>query len=124
MKKQMTLFMAGGVAAVLLSLVALPTQALEIQLPPDSTAFKPSTMPGYTLVLRNCTACHSAQYIQTQPASSHAWWEGEVKKMKATYGAQIPDADMPAMAEYLYATYGSGKGSDEANAPKTAAKPK
>jgi sulfite dehydrogenase len=117
MKKQMIAFMAGGAAAALSGLLALPAQALTIQLPPETATFQPSTMPGYVLVLRNCMACHSAQYIQTQPASSHAWWEGNVKKMKAVYGAQFPDADMPAMVDYLSAIYGPGEGSDKANAP-------
>jgi mono/diheme cytochrome c family protein len=123
MKKQLMGLIAGTLAA-LLGPAPLPAQALDIQLPPETATFKPSTMPGYVLVLRNCMACHSAQYVQTQPASSHAWWEGEVKKMKSAYGAQFPDADMPAMVDYLSATYGSGKGSDEANAPTAKSKSK
>lgn len=121
MKKQVMAFVAGA-AMALLGPVASSAQTLDIQLPPETATLKPSTMPGYVLALRNCVACHSAQYPQTQPASSHAWWEGEVKKMKSAYGAQFPDADIPAMADYLSATYGSGKGSDEANAPAASAK--
>lgn len=123
MKKQLMGLLIGAGTA-LLGLAPLSAQALDIQFPPETATFKPSTMPGYVLALRNCMACHSAQYIQTQPASSHAWWEGEVKKMKSAYGAQFPDADMPAMVDYLSATYGSGKGSDEANAPTVKSKSK
>ncbi|TAL90877.1 MAG: cytochrome c [Candidimonas sp.] len=122
MKMQITSFMANGLAAMLVGLVGAPAaQALEITLPQETAALKPSTMPGYQLALRNCTACHSAQYMQTQPPLSHAWWEGEVKKMKHVYGALIPDADMSAIADYMSATYGSGKGADEANAKSATA---
>ena len=40
--------------------------------------------------------------------------------MKKAYGALIPDADMSAIADYMSATYGPGKGADEANAKSTA----
>jgi sulfite dehydrogenase len=124
MKKSITAFTLGSLAAAFFTLAgASAAQALEIKLPPETATFKPSTMPGYQKVLQNCTACHSAQYMQTQPALSQTWWQGEVRKMKATYGAQIPDADMDVMAAYLFATYGSGKGADEANSHAAAASP-
>lgn len=122
MKMQIASFTASSLAAMLVGLACAPAaQALEIALPPETAALKPSTLPGYQLALRNCTACHSAQYMQTQPPLSHEWWEGEVKKMKKVYGALIPDADMSAIADYMSATYGSGKGADEANAKGVAA---
>src|SRR3546814_3498479 len=43
--------------------------------------------------------------------------------MKNTYGAQIPDEDMDVMADYLFWAYGSGKGSDQANAPAASSAP-
>ncbi len=95
---------------------AAAAQATTITLPPETATFEQSTLPGYQKVLQNCTACHAAQYMQTQPASSLKWWQGEVRKMKATYGANIPDADMDVMADYLFSVYGSGHGSDKANA--------
>lgn len=104
------------VAAGLAMSAAATVSAKNITLPPEKATFEQSTLPGYQKVLQNCTACHSAQYMQTQPASSLKWWQGEVRKMKATYGANIPDADMDVMADYLFDVYGSGKGSDKANA--------
>lgn len=113
--------LAGSTTTALVLCCAPNAQALDITLPQETATFEQSTLPGYQKVLQNCTACHSAQYIQTQPASSKAWWQGEVRKMKQTYGASIPDADMNVMAEYLYTVYGSGHGSDKANAVKTSA---
>lgn len=82
--------------------------ALSIELPADTTALRTSALPGYLLAQQNCVTCHSAQYPSTQPPGlPHSFWESEVKKMKATYGAQIPDQDIPAIADYLTKAYGS-----------------
>ncbi|TAM88293.1 MAG: cytochrome c [Candidimonas sp.] len=120
MKKSQNLALALGAAAMLAGLCA-PAGALEITLPPDNASLKPSTLPGYQKALQNCIACHSAQYMQTQPALSHAWWTAEVQKMKKAYGAPIPDADMSEIADYLFQAYGAGRGANEANAPARAA---
>ncbi|HEX7388383.1 MAG TPA: cytochrome c [Castellaniella sp.] len=106
------ILMAG--AAFCLSAAALPASALQITLPPDTATLEPSTLPGYQKALQNCTACHTAAYMQTQPASSQAWWTAEVHKMKKAYGAPIPEADMDAIAEYMYKIYGSGDGASRA----------
>ncbi|HEU0229906.1 MAG TPA: c-type cytochrome [Burkholderiaceae bacterium] len=116
MLKKRNLTTLAGTAALLAGLCT-SASALEITLPPETATLKPSTLPGYQKALQNCTACHSAQYMQTQPASSHAWWTAEVHKMKNAYGAPIAEADMNAIADYMFAVYGPGKGADEANAP-------
>jgi sulfite dehydrogenase len=98
----------------LLSLLvaAAPALATEIQLPPETAQFKPSSQPGYALVQRNCMTCHSVDYPQTQPPTSpRSYWEATVKKMKHPYGAQFDDADIPAMVDYLTKTYGAEQGS-------------
>ena len=95
--------------------------ALEIQLPPETATYKPSELPGYQLVQRNCMTCHAAQYASSQPpASPRAYWEATVKKMKKPFGAQFDDADVPAMVDYLVKTYGVERG---AIVPAAAAKP-
>jgi len=95
--------------------------ALEIHLPPETAAYKPSELPGYQLVQRNCMTCHAAQYASSQPpASPRAYWEATVKKMKKPFGAQFDDADMPAMVDYLVKTYGAERG---AAAPAAVVKP-
>ncbi|WP_035826511.1 SorB family sulfite dehydrogenase c-type cytochrome subunit [Janthinobacterium sp. RA13] len=85
--------------------------ALEIHLPPETATYKPSELPGYQLVQRNCMTCHAAQYASSQPpASPRAYWEATVKKMKKPFGAQFDDADVPAMVDYLVKTYGAERG--------------
>ena len=72
MKMQISSFVTSGLTALMVGLIGAPAaQALEITLPQETATLKPSTMPGYQLALRNCTACHSAQYMQTQPPLSH-----------------------------------------------------
>jgi sulfite dehydrogenase len=94
-----------------LALAAGGAYALEIHLPPETATYKPSELPGYQLVQRNCMTCHAAQYASSQPpASPRAYWEATVKKMKKPFGAQFDDADMPAMVDYLVKTYGVERG--------------
>jgi hypothetical protein len=95
---------------VLLGLiVALPTaSALEITLPPETASYKPSDLPGYALVQRDCLVCHSPHYVQYQPSSSpRGYWEATVKKMKTPFGATFADEDIPAIVDYLVKTYGT-----------------
>lgn len=108
------------VSAALAVLACGVAVAVEIQLPPDATAYKPSQLPGYQLVQRNCMTCHAAEYPATQPPSSNrAYWETTVKKMKKPFGAQFDDADIPAMVDYLVKTYGNER-SGAAPQPKKA----
>jgi sulfite dehydrogenase len=97
------------VLSVCMLLASACAAAVEINLPPDTAAYKPSQLPGYQLVQKNCMTCHSAQYPATQPSSSkRAYWEATVKKMKK------------AMVDYLVKTYGNER-QGQAQAP--AAKP-
>jgi sulfite dehydrogenase len=107
-------------AALTVAVLGLSAQAgaVEINLPPETAAFKPSQLPGYQLVLRNCMTCHSAQYAATQPpGSNRAYWEATLKKMKKPFAAQFDDADIPAMVDYLVKTYGNER-TGQAPAPK------
>ncbi len=86
--------------------------ALDIQLPPETAVFKPSELPGYTLVQRNCTICHSVHYIQSQPPTSpRSYWEAAVKKMRVPFGAKFSDEDIPEIVDYLVKTYGAERNS-------------
>ena len=98
-------------AALALAAAAGGAGALEIHLPPETATYKPSELPGYLLVQRNCMTCHAAQYASSQPpASPRAYWEATVKKMKKPFGAQFADEDVPAMVDYLVKTYGAERG--------------
>lgn len=96
--------------------------AVEITLPPETATFKPSTLPGYQLVQKNCMTCHAAQYAATQPPTlDRAYWEATVKKMKKPFGAQFSDADIAPMVDYLVKTYGAERpvaGGAKATLPK------
>ncbi len=80
-----------------------------ISLPPETATYRSSELPGYELVRQHCVLCHSAQYVLTQPPTlTRTYWDATVKKMKKPFGAPFPDADVPAMVDYLVKTYGTG----------------
>jgi len=89
--------------AAALSVAAKP---VTYELPEDKTAFKPG--PNLDVVQGNCGACHSADYVQTQPTGpkfKKDFWQAEVTKMIKVYGAPIDDADVPKIVEYLSTAY-------------------
>jgi mono/diheme cytochrome c family protein len=73
--------------------------------PEETAAFKPG--PNLEVVQSNCGACHSADYVKTQPPmkNKQQFWQAEVTKMIKVYGAQINDADVGKIVEYLASTY-------------------
>lgn len=89
------------------SIVGCAVHAADITLPPETAAYKPSTLPGYQRTLANCLACHSAQYAQMQPpASPRTYWDATVRKMKKPFGAPLAEEDIPIIVDYLVKTYG------------------
>jgi mono/diheme cytochrome c family protein len=73
-------------------------------LPDETAALKPG--PNLDVVQNNCTACHSTDYINTQPRGRKKdFWQAEVTKMIKVYGAPIEDADIARIVDYLAATY-------------------
>jgi sulfite dehydrogenase len=78
--------------------------ALDIHLPPESGAFKQA--PGAEFANGQCLTCHSVEYVIIQPPMQRAFWMAEVKKMQQKYGAQIPDAQVDPIVEYLTSNYG------------------
>ena len=75
-------------------------------LPDETAAFKPG--PNLEVVRNNCTACHSADYVSTQPRGpkfKKDFWQAEVTKMIKVYGAPIDDAEVGKIVDYLAATY-------------------
>src|SRR6476661_4062160 len=74
--------------------------------PEETAAFKPG--PNLEVVQNNCTACHSADYVKTQPRGEKFkkdFWQAEVTKMIKIYGAPIDDADVGKIVDYLTANY-------------------
>lgn len=89
-----------------LLLASVQAAPVSYTLPEETAAFKPG--PNLDVVKANCAACHSADYVQTQPRGERFkkdFWQAEVTKMIKVYGAPIDDADVPKIVEYLAATY-------------------
>ena len=101
MRNQILLALA---AASTLGLVAV--RAVPVKLPEETAAFKPG--PNLDVVQNNCSGCHSADYVNTQPRNAKSkkdFWQAEVTKMIKVYGAPIDQADVGKIVEYLSATY-------------------
>lgn len=95
--------LVAGSATLALSVNAKP---VDYELPEETASFKPG--PNLDVVQGNCGACHSADYIQTQPRGpkfGKAFWQAEVTKMIKVYGAPIKEEDVPKIVEYLSTAY-------------------
>ncbi|WP_424139204.1 hypothetical protein [Roseomonas chloroacetimidivorans] len=93
--------LAAGLAA---SATAKP---IEYELPEETAELAPG--PGQDVAQANCAACHSADYISTQPRNQRDprdFWTAEVTKMRHVYGAPIQESDVKPIVDYLTATYG------------------
>ena len=96
-----------GLMAAWLCIGPAMAAPVHYDLPEDTTGFRPG--PNLEVAQQNCIACHSTDYISTQPrsfADMHAFWSAEVTKMQKLYGAPIEASDMPKIVDYLTATYG------------------
>ena len=102
MQRNVLLAVSLGLAAWVGSALAAP---VNYKTPDEVAAFKPG--PGLEIVKGNCSACHSADYIKTQPPMKDrkGFWQAEVTKMIKVYGAPIDDADVSKIVDYLAATY-------------------
>jgi hypothetical protein len=101
-------FLALAAAAWSAGICSSPVVAKPVSytLPDETAAFKPG--PNLEAAQNNCTGCHSADYIQTQPRdvkSKKEFWQAEVTKMIKVYGAPIEDADIGKIVDYLATTY-------------------
>src|SRR6201991_586915 len=108
MKRIVVIALASVATLVGAAYVPLEAKAKPVsyQLPEETAAFKPG--PNLEAVQGNCTACHSADYIKTQPQGpkfKKDFWEAEVMKMIKVYGAPIDEADVGKIVEYLSQTY-------------------
>lgn len=103
---KMLLSIAASAAMIAASYAGVSARPMSYQLPEETAAFKPG--PNLEAVQNNCTACHSADYIKTQPQGpkfKKDFWQAEVTKMIKVYGAPIDDGDVSKIVDYLSATY-------------------
>lgn len=82
------------------------SQVRRMTLPAETAVYRPSKLPGYELTQAQCSTCHSADYVLYQPPSPRAYWQATVDKMVKTFGAPVAPDQIPAIVEYLAATYG------------------
>ena len=104
--KRQPLLLLGGFVLALSAAGIVYAKSVTYDLPEETAAFKPG--PNLEVVQGNCGACHSADYIVTQPrgpAFKKAFWEAEVAKMINVYGAPIDQADVPKIVDYLVQVY-------------------
>jgi mono/diheme cytochrome c family protein len=107
--KRSTLLTLTGVVALAIAgsgLAAVSAKPISYKLPDETAAYKPG--PNLEVVQNNCTACHSADYVKSQPQGpkfKKDFWQAEVIKMIKVYGAPIDDADVGKIVDYLAATY-------------------
>ncbi len=79
---------------------------INYKLPEETAVLKPGA--NLEIVQNNCTACHSLDYVQTQPRGpkfKKEFWQAEVVKMIKVYGAPIDDADVGKIVDYLTQNY-------------------
>lgn len=93
------------IVAVVLSAASFVAATPQTYVLPEETATLRDG-PGKETAQNNCVACHSVDYITTQPpGKGRAFWEGAVKKMVKAYHAPISDEDAQTIIDYLSATY-------------------
>jgi mono/diheme cytochrome c family protein len=89
-----------------LAIVSVNARPVSYTLPDETAAFKPG--PNLDVMQGNCVACHSADYILTQPQGpkfQKEFWQAEVTKMITVFGAPIAPSDVPKIVDYLTATH-------------------
>jgi len=92
--------------AAQLAAAAAAAAPIAYKAPPETAVLAPG--PNSEVAQAYCSACHSADYITTQPrklAQPAAFWTGEVAKMKKAYGARLPEEESKKIIAYLAGTY-------------------
>lgn len=99
-------FSLATVSATALGATAINAKPFGYKIPEEAAKFKPGT--NLDVVQNNCTACHSADYVKTQPRGPKFkmdFWQAEVTKMVKVYGAPIDASDAGKIADYLAENY-------------------
>ncbi|MEG3176945.1 cytochrome C nitrite reductase [Sphingomonas sp. RB3P16] len=80
--------------------IAISSQSITL---PTETVTLPASAD---IITTNCTACHSAELILTQPKLTPEQWAAEVTKMRGAYKATIAESDDPKLVAALVALQG------------------
>ncbi|WP_350357541.1 cytochrome c [Paraburkholderia fungorum] len=79
-------------------------RTVSVTLPDSQHVFPPGA--GAEIANSQCMICHSAGMVTRQPPLSMDIWKSEINKMRAAYGAPIPEEQVDALAKYLTAING------------------
>ena len=90
--------------SLLLASGSVDSAPLKIALPTEVFVLKEGS--GRDVVMANCLMCHSTEYFTSQPPLARAGWQAVVEKMKAKFGAPLPDDQVQAVVDYLTTHYG------------------
>lgn len=97
-------FALAGAAALLAAAALAQPAAIELPLgetPPELAD------PASEVVVNNCSACHSLDYITTQPrGKGEQFWKDSVAKMINVYKAPISPEDADAVGVALARKFG------------------
>jgi mono/diheme cytochrome c family protein len=103
MRRSVNIALATG--AVLLAGAAL-AQPTRIELPLGEIPQELAD-PGSEVVVNSCSACHSLDYITTQPrGKGEQFWRDAVAKMVNVYKAPVSPEDADAVAATLARKFG------------------
>jgi mono/diheme cytochrome c family protein len=103
MIREVNLALATGAALLAAAAVAQPAR---IELPLGETPPELAD-PASEVVVNNCSACHSLDYITTQPRGKGAqFWKDSVAKMITVYKAPISPEDADAVGATLARKFG------------------
>ncbi len=80
-------------------------KVVKIQLPVETAVYRAAE--GSQIANSQCLTCHSADYAAMQPPKPRDFWVAEVGKMKAKYGAPIPDEQTNELIAYFSKNYGT-----------------
>ena len=97
---------AAALCAFLLGTAPVESAPPAYKAPEETSALTPG--PNAKVAEEYCGACHSYEYILTQPRGSgfgRDFWQAEVTKMIKVFGAPIKEADANAIVDYLANTY-------------------
>ena len=77
---------------------------LSVELPTSDARFPAAS--GADVANAQCLLCHSAGMVLRQPPLTLDQWQGEIEKMRSSYGAPVPADQVEGLAKYLQATVG------------------
>jgi len=95
-----------ALCAVALPASTLAARPVTYNLPAEAVPAE-LAYPDAELVVTNCSACHSLEYIVTQPRHKGTqFWKDAVTKMVNVYRAPMPPADADDVAALLAKKFG------------------